>query len=344
VVRCLSFHAGYRCRRSGACCTSNWPIPIEADRLERARAAIANGALTPVARDVPPFETPAGTPEGSALVGVANHACVFFERGARSCRIHETLGHDALPLACRQFPRVSVRDPRGVSLTLSAYCPTASTLLHSSAPVTIVESPAAFPDTGEYEGLDARTALPPLLTRDRLMDWESWWRVEARAVELLTESGDSAADALGRLRAAVESTIGWTPNDGQLIDRIDDAFETIRTTAGDCRHASHLDPAAVARRRAAVEESIPEDLQSSTAPRQAVVAVSPPSDAVLRRFLASHAFANWTMHVGQGLRAWLRSIEAAHALVASGLDVRAADLRLRHLADPEALARKWSAG
>jgi hypothetical protein len=60
------------------------------------------------------------------------------------------------------------------------------------------------------------------------------------------------------------------------------------------------------------------------------------------RFLAAHAFANWPVQLGQGLRTWLRSIEAAHVLVQAGQDVREADLWLRHLADVNHLAQTWS--
>ena len=59
-------------------------------------------------------------------------------------------------------------------------------------------------------------------------------------------------------------------------------------------------------------------------------------------FIAAHAFASWTAHLGEGLRTWLRSVEAAFALVELGLGVRTADLLLRHLCDPHALARTWS--
>lgn len=89
--------------------------------------------------------------------------------------MQHALGHDALPLACRQFPRVTVLDPRGASVTLSHYCPTAAGLLKDDGPVAIEINGATFPPGGEYVGLDAQDALPPLLCRDVLMDWESWW-------------------------------------------------------------------------------------------------------------------------------------------------------------------------
>jgi Fe-S-cluster containining protein len=142
-VRVLSLHAPYRCRHAGACCTSNWPIPIEADRLSSIRAALATGRLQPAVGDresavrVAP-DAPAETP---AILGRADHDCVFYDRSpaaaAGRCRIQSVLGHEGLPLACRQFPRVSVHDPRGVSVTLSHYCPTAAGLLTADQGRTI---------------------------------------------------------------------------------------------------------------------------------------------------------------------------------------------------------------
>jgi hypothetical protein len=206
-----------------------------------------------------------------------------------------------------------VRDPRGVSVALSAYCPTVARLLASTETVTIVESPLAFPGDGEYEGLDARVQLPPLLRPDCLMDWESWWAFEAASVDLLGNSGTSVDDALARLRVAVEDVRTWTPHEGPLITRVADAFARARDTEW-------------------VNGRMGEWVNGAV------------DDHVTRRFLTAHAFANWTMHLGKGLRTWLRSIEAAHELLPSGLDVRQADLRLRHLADPRKLAEVWSRG
>ena len=91
---------------------------------------MASGALRSIAADRAPFieraaDEPAETP---TLLATAHGRCVFHDPAGR-CAIHSALGHDALPLACRQFPRVSVTDPRGVSVTLSHYCPTAAALL-----------------------------------------------------------------------------------------------------------------------------------------------------------------------------------------------------------------------
>ena len=96
--------------------------------------------------------------------------CAFHDGDAHRCEIHRVLGHDALPLSCRQFPRVVVLTPAGVSVGLSHYCPTAAGLLFSEgAPVAIVEDAPAFPRDAEYEGLDARASLGPLLRPDALL-------------------------------------------------------------------------------------------------------------------------------------------------------------------------------
>jgi hypothetical protein len=278
---------------------------------------------------------------------------VFFDTSTRLCRVHETLGHDALPLACRQFPRVVLRDPRGVSVVLSHYCPTAAALLEDfpdvkaqnslaerpmgparlrsrGLPVTIVESPEAFPSNAEYEGLDARESLPPLLRPGVLMDWESWWDLEERTVDLLANSADSPARALARLDGIVEEARRWRPGTRALRDHIRDAFSASDVGLNLSRN---VDVNLLCRE---VRQAVPAEFD---APPPSGLATEP---RVLKRFLAAHAFASWTPLLGGGLRAWRRSIDAVYALIASGHDVRTADLLLRHLADPPVLARIWS--
>lgn len=331
----MSFHANYRCGRTGACCTAGWPIPVEADRLSALQSALANGALRPAVTTTSPFvwihDAPAEAP---ALVALSDHRCVFYESagGVGGCRIHATLGHDALPQACRQFPRVSVRDPRGVSITLSNYCPTAAALLGSDADVHIRTDAPAFPPHGEFVGLDASSSLPPLLAAGVLMDWESWWEFERLAVETLAHRRSSARESLALLHAIVEDVLTWRPGDESLIERVRQAF-ALPPSVG-----TVVDRSEVEQHAARAIAAIPEDVQSWTPPM-------PPTrhqlaDGTTRRFLAAHAFANWSVQIGDGLAAWLRSLDSAYALLEIGFGVRDADLILRHLADPTALATR----
>ena len=342
-VFALSCHASYRCRHAGACCTAGWPIPVESDRLARLRAAIAARALQPprAIDDARLFEALPGAPTGTpAVLGVVDRACVFFdaERG-RTCAVQRALGHDALPLACRQFPRVVVRDPRGVSVTLSHYCPTAASLLSAPGPPSIVTDAAAFPPDAEYSGLDATTSLPPALTPHVLMDWPSWWEIEHLAVDLIAVEAGSPERALARLGVLVEHARAWRPGGGAPL-------VTAVRTAGE--HARATTPVGWAPSGAWLAErcqialgAVPPELLSA-APAVSPSGASDISATVLTHFLSAHAFANWTAHLGRGLRSWQRSLEVAFALVRSGRSVRDADLILRHLADPHAFAAACS--
>jgi len=331
TVRCLSLHAAYRCQDRGACCTAGWPIPVEADRLAGMQAAVAEHALQ--ARTgrtfwMAPADAPPATP---GLLDHDDRGCVFFDRRAGAhCRVQHALGHEALPLACRQFPRVSVIDPRGASVTLSHYCPTAAALLDDAPPIAIVSDAPSFPPRTELVGLDTRAQLPPLLRPDMLMAWDAWWEWERLSVGLIADVGTAPADALARLATIVRNTSAWSPADGDLIAWIHRAFEQ----GGEPSPACRID---ASRRVGEVLEAIPDDLRPAS-----FDTANPPTINATRGLLASHAFANWTAHLGEGLEAWLRSLEAVWALLDRGLGVRQTDLLVRHLADPHRLAAIWS--
>lgn len=338
-TRVLSFHAPYACRERGACCTAGWPIPIEATALHLARSAMAAGRLRPVVAIEEPLpfmpDAPADTP---AIVAHAANRCVFHhDEGTCRCGLQRSIGEAALPHACRQFPRIVVHEPRGHSITLSAFCPTVVDLLHTDLAPAIVVDAAGF-EAATLSGLDVREALPPALRPDMLMSWPAWERFEARAVACIWQA-DSAAEGMARLSWVVETVRRWRPADGELTGWIDEAFAAGDRAAGSGTVDAELlpDVAAVA---VELTRAVPAQYQT-----RAAAALSrrgrPPRSDVHRRMLAAHAFGSWTAHLGEGLRTWLRSIEAVHVLLAAGVDVRDVDLVVRHLADPAALARGW---
>ena len=339
AVRVLSFHRSYACQDSGVCCTSGWPIPVEQDRLIQIQKTLESGVLRAASGSsrtalVAHPDAPAESP---AVLGLAGHECVFFDRGEqRHCRIQHTIGHAALPLACRQFPRISVQTPAGISVTLSHYCPTAAELLRLDETVSILTDTSAFPGDGEYVGLDVRESLPPLLCPDVLMDWESWLVWEERSVRLLCDVADTAEDGVSRLHAAVEDLRRWRPGSDSLSIAITRAFD---------RASSAFKPYRVdgPSRTAEVLAAIPKSAQR-LAHRYAERARGPGRESAdaEKRFLAAHAFANWTAYTGNGLRAWFRSLEAAYALLGAGYGLAGTDLLLRHLADSAALTRIWN--
>jgi Fe-S-cluster containining protein len=358
---CLSLHASYGCRHAGACCTAGWTIPIEAPAFDRVSLHLGHHAKSALH-----FTTSGVLPAGAAaVVGVRpDGACVFFEsdRG-RLCAIHRELGRDALPSACRQFPRVVLQDARGTLVAFSHFCPTAAALLHSPAPLAIVAAPPNVDLDGAVDGLDARGTLPPLLHAGMLADPEGYAAWEAGAVGLFDRDDLTASQALATLRTIARTLEAWRPGGISLADGVARAFET--TAAADA------------------EENLDEDLQRVRLVRSAVPAglTAPPPverdlfrdrwahtapivsgfDRTVRAYLAARLFGNWVAYHGRGLRSVVEYLDTCHAVLkveaarhsaCSSMSspwqtviepaIRSADLLLMHLADTKELASRLS--
>ena len=249
--------------------------------------------------------------------------CRYFEaQPGGSCTVHRAHGHDALPHACQQFPRVATLSPLGTSVTLSAFCPTAASLLFDDGPFTI-ESRA---DARVYEGLDAREVMPPLLRDGMLMDWESVVRWEELAVATLSEHRHDVGRALAIIEdASADVCEAWTPAQGSLSESLELAY---RARASGMSRATAL-------------KELRRDRRSSPGPTRPAGAEdmleARASEASQARYYASHAFACWPMYEGRGIRGaidWLLNVRTAldeerrsHVLLEA---FRQSDLRLRH--------------
>jgi hypothetical protein len=299
-----------------------------------------------------------------ALATDAAGGCVFLEGGRRGrCAVHRRLGEDALPSACRQFPRVVTLTPLGVSVTLSHYCPTAAGMLFADDPaLRVLVDPPGFPPSWPYAGLDAREALPPLLRPGVLMDWPSLELWEGFAVSVLGDERLSPEGALDVLASAVEQARRWTPDGGPFAEFFARTLDLSSPGA-----PSESGVLGVTEAWPLVADCVPHRALLPPPPEGLGEAdghwVAPHWPALarpIRRWLAAKAFASWPVLQGDGLRtavlglrvalAVLRA-EAARGVVGAGrvLDgellkeaVRRADLLLVHLADPEALARRLS--
>lgn len=324
AARCLSIHAGYQCRRSGACCSGVFAIPAEPQVIE----LVTKHAIAPVDAAAEPFVERNGT----TYVGSRREedACAFYEgEPVRLCRIQARAGVEALPAACRHFPRLFLRDARGLSVTLSHFCPTAAWMLLEDGPLDVVDAGPPLQLDGDVEAYEANGALPPLLHPSLLMDDEGYDAWERAALAVLGDRNLTAAAALDIIAAATETVRTWSPGRTPLASAVQDAFAAVRRPA--------LRP---------------------TAARD--VFGRPDIDDASRRYLAARLFANRYAYEGRGLRtviAWLRrclrrleqevtrreaddgSLGAAEFIAA----VRATDLALVHRTDLRALAQELSA-
>ncbi|MGE3345475.1 MAG: YkgJ family cysteine cluster protein [Vicinamibacterales bacterium] len=376
MIRTLTFHADWQCHHSGRCCSSNWPIPVEHDTHAAVAGAVAEGTLQTHSPAAPAFETV----DADVLLARHDGRCVFHDgQTGGGCRIHRALGHDALPLACRQFPRVVVQHGADYSVTLSHYCPSAAGLLDAAGEAGLKPPPY---DTHAADTTPATHITLDTHTTDTTHTTQVTHTTEAPHTSHTTHSMNSSnTNHLVGLVASPDlppllharCQFGW--EEWLLFEELSvdllarEAWQGLAALAcivEDLRQwAPGGAPLAEAVRRVF---AAPRTLAGSPAVMRAdvvaaritdVLAAVPapwrgtaehalatrgdaPSPRVAGRLLAAHAFANWTAYSGRGLRAWYRSIEGAAALLAATGDVGAVDLVLRHLADSSALIARWN--
>ena len=353
----LSIHADYRCGRTGRCCATPWDVPVEVASFQSIKAGCREGRL-PVVRPFAGDAPPSGY--SAVLRREADGACACLDRSTGLCRVHGQLGESSLPSACRLFPRIARTDAMGTVVTLSHYCPTAARmLLRDDVPLAVVEAPSAF-QPGDYDGLVADD-LPPLLHPHMLMGYDDYAAWEAHAVAVCALA-PTVWVALATLARDAERMRTWRPGDVTLRARLGEiAGDGLAALTGPPPVAWFED------RMREVMEAVPVDLQRSPLLDRFrtlglpggsgfMPEVPGSSHAPALRYLAAHALGNWCAYQGRGLRTYVRSLEAAAAVLvttaAGQVDaagdagfiaaVRDADLLLRHLASSEALATAWS--
>jgi Fe-S-cluster containining protein len=364
-TRCLSVHADYRCQHAGVCCES-WTVPAEPQvvQLVEARRIRRADVTEPLfVRSTPP-QAP-----GWEVGRDADGGCVFFDRpGSRLCAIHHAAGANALPSACRHFPRKILRDGRGTFISLSHFCPTAAVMLLAPVTLRIVEAhpPLRLPEP--VEGLDAAGALPPLLRPGVLCDLEGYDAWERECVATFARGDLGWQDALDLVAAATEQARTWRPGERTLSEEVHEAFRDARPEAGADAHAHARAMDAVsalsAGRVAGDIHHRPADPRFEEIWLERVGPGFGRFDAAMKNYLASRVFANWIAYQGRGLRCvveWLRvcaavvrqhlcarvaGLPAGAAAMAAEYDfveaVRAADLFLLHVADTQAFARRFA--
>ena len=237
------------------------------------------------------------------LARTAEGWCGF--RQNQRCSLQQAGGEEMLPSACRHFPRVFLRDPRGTMVALSHYCPTAAALLLDDRPLTVVDATPPLALAEPIEGLDAREALPPLVRPGLLADIQGYaaWENAVLAEFIAASSIDVA---LGRIGTATERIRQWTPMRGRLCDAVANAFANLvsQSSAG-----PDLSEGFGAVREVSGPHPLLEvDDDFATA----WIALESDWADLLRRpmanYMAACTFGNWTAYRGQGLRtivAWL---------------------------------------
>jgi hypothetical protein len=345
-ARCLSFHAPYRCRHTGECCRAGWDVEVEPHIVE----AVRTGRVFPVISTPNPFER---LEEGDGVAPSRTNSgdCGFHNNNR--CSLQECGSEAMLPSACRHFPRVFLRDARGLLMTLSHFCPTAASLLFEKAnEVAIVDAPDALMIAEPIEGLDAREALPPLVRPGLLADVDGYGAWEETVVRTIIDA-DTVEAGLASIEAATERVRAWEPPHGALADAVASAFADAPRAAYDPALSQAFD---IVRDLTGPHPLMDVPGNFADAWNRVRDGIGDAVRQPVHRYLAASAFGNWIAYRGQGLRsvvAWLRACHdvlrvqmVRHAAGKPAIDredllesIRMADYIMIHTVDSLAFGR-----
>jgi hypothetical protein len=348
-IRCLSFHSDYLCENTGVCCSSGWEIAVEHSVELRLRSHFKQqNVRLPNGSDG--FTPMADPPDGcvSSFRRVQAGTCWFRDTEAQRCAIHREFGEASLPSACRQFPRICVLEPDGVSLSLSHYCPTAAGLLfRAEGDFSVTEGRPGVSLGRNLEGLDARASCSPFLRPGVLLGFDGLRAFEEGALSVLA-AGDLST-ALNRIQQAAVQAVGWRPDGGPLVSLLQEAF------AGEAPAATR--PSISLSVRAILLASVPGGATAPTElPAESRAEPAFPTgsvDLALRRYVAARIIAGWMAFQADGLATFVRYLRFCVDTVlmfAAARDpqeaeadrfkeaIRSADLWIVHYCDPERLA------
>jgi hypothetical protein len=259
--------------------------------------------------------------------------CIFFNRdGRRLCIIHGVAGVEALPSACRHFPREILQDPRGTVISLSHFCPTAAALLldsDSAHALTVVDAMPPLAIDGPIEGMDALASLPPLLRPGVLSDLAGYDAWERAGLATLARTDVTYRVALRAIAAATDTIRQWTPGNESLTEFVARTLDPDDGRSFRLLPSSDSGPANVGLAKSTQAEEAPltanaswfrllaaRHFPASAAPlpefdqvwSQLVIPSLPSLDHAIRNYLAARLFGNWVVYQGRGWRtvvAWV---------------------------------------
>lgn len=331
-LRTLKGLAGYACRHTGSCCRAGWPIPIEPAPLAVIHAADVRGHVSQLARGA--WQT------DGIICHTPDNECVFHapEHAKPGCRLEASLGSEAMPFSCRQFPRILLRDQRGWHLSLSAWCGTAAQIIAAGHPADGLPSSHQHnflsfdhirADTRIHvEALDALDAWPPLLRprvlagHDAYATWETRVLIDCLAQANL--NGIGLGPSLARALCWTERIRAWNTADGSLDVLVAKPFAP--------RDAAWLhfwrtpDSSGIRQVLAALMAMVPAPWQVPHWPAGLTDEdlSGPPisriqAELALARYLGTRLVASWVAYQGQGLRSVLASLVSSYALAVLAL-------------------------
>lgn len=225
TLRLLALHADYACANTGLCCQDAWSIRLHDEEAQRVDAALAeNGDGLP----------PAGTwyePKplgemGDAQMKTGPHGCLFHsgDAGSSSCALHRRFGAEVLPTICQTYPRLALRTPAGIYLTLTNTCPTAAALLRHEGGLREVAPGRVWRGGALGGSIFGNNAQPPRFGAASQPGWEPFdyfWRWSPEWMSNATLTPGEALFGLGLIVGHIEGLGAAATQATTLIDQLD---------------------------------------------------------------------------------------------------------------------------
>jgi Fe-S-cluster containining protein len=186
----------FTCAQCGACCRGGWAIVVTAAEVERYRSIGA--ARWYADADAPGADPFLPAPGGHFRIRPrADGACGFLT-DANRCRIHEELGAQAKPLACRTFP-FAFHPARGRPLvTASASCPT---IVRDEGEPVLARAREIAALRAEWDRAFPEPERPLLLARGTPIEPATVATIRASLLAMLDREPDAPAAGVARWRA-----------------------------------------------------------------------------------------------------------------------------------------------
>lgn len=212
----------FACTQCGRCCRDKWEIRVDKPSAERLLARRWD-ELDPPLGDIVPFKPrrlpvldgPGADDLPFTVARRPNNACVFLD-GKNLCGIHKSLGLEAKPLVCQQFPFLFAESPEGVTVGLSHYCPGVVRREGASAPP--LESQLPELRRLHSQALRVARAGETVLADEELpLAWADYAAVEGLFEQLLAAPEADPAQALGACSVAASMLVDflWTKRSGK---------------------------------------------------------------------------------------------------------------------------------
>jgi Fe-S-cluster containining protein len=195
----------YACNQQGCCC-GGWRIHFQPHDLVRLAKTLPANERPHLVEDMEINEELGddGRPVvSSAFLTDAEGRCRFLASDGRRCGVHASVGIEALPDICVDFPVVACETPAGADLFYDPVCPSVlDALAASNDAVREIQQEAPYPDAGVRRRASHARSFPTIHFGVATLDANQLAVIRGRILDLLAGTRRPLPDQVFAIDAA----------------------------------------------------------------------------------------------------------------------------------------------